>query len=183
MTRSSQQRTFLRPILVLTVICLVTSVLLALTNAVTAPIIAATEDATAEAAKREVLPDADRFEVVTVSGLPGSITEVDRAVNGCGYVFLITGNGYGGKDTLHLICGINSDGAITATKTLSHAETAGLGAKVSEPAFQSQFPGKNSNTLSDVATISGATFSSNYYISSIKDAFTAYELVKGGTGQ
>ena len=42
MTQTIKKHAFLRPILVLTVICLVTSVLLALTNAVTAPIIAAT---------------------------------------------------------------------------------------------------------------------------------------------
>lgn len=45
MTQTIKKHAFLRPILVLTVICLVTSVLLALTNAVTAPIIAATERA------------------------------------------------------------------------------------------------------------------------------------------
>ena len=41
MTQTIKKHAFLRPILVLTVICLVTSVLLALTNAVTAPIMAA----------------------------------------------------------------------------------------------------------------------------------------------
>ena len=75
MTQTIKKHAFLRPILVLTVICLVTSVLLALTNAVTAPIIAATERAAAEAAKREVLPGADTFEVLQVAGLP----EIGRA--------------------------------------------------------------------------------------------------------
>ena len=75
MTQTIKKHAFLRPILVLTVICLVTSVLLALTNAVTAPIIAATERAAAEAAKREVLPGADTFEVLQVAGLPETVTE------------------------------------------------------------------------------------------------------------
>ena len=77
MTQTIKKHAFLRPILVLTVICLVTSVLLALTNAVTAPIIAATERAPAEAAKREVLPGADTFEVLQVAGLPETVTEAD----------------------------------------------------------------------------------------------------------
>ena len=178
MTQTIKKHAFLRPILVLTVICLVTSVLLALTNAVTAPIIAATERAAAEAAKREVLPGADTFEVLQVAGLPETVTEADRAANGCGYVFLLTGAGYGGKDTLNLICGMDASGRITATRTLSHEETAGLGAKVAEDPFQSQFAGLDRAALDQADAISGATFSSHYYISAIRDAFTAYTLVK-----
>ena len=162
MTQTIKKHAFLRPILVLTVICLVTSVLLALTNAVTAPIIAATERAAAEAAKREVLPGADTFEVLQVAGLPETVTEADRAANGCGYVFLLTGDGYGGKDTLNLICGMDASGRITAPRTLSHEETAGL----------------DRAALDQADAISGATFSSHYYISAIRDAFTAYTLVK-----
>ena len=90
---------------------------------------------------------------------------------------MITCNGYGGKNTMNLICGIDSDGKIVATQTLSHAETAGLGSKTTEPDVRDQFVGVDSS-LSGVDTISGATFSSNYYIEGINSAFEAFEIVK-----
>ena len=47
---------------------------------------------------------------------------------------------------------------ITATRTLSHEETAGLGAKVAEDPFQSQFAGLDRAALDQADAISGATF-------------------------
>ncbi len=169
---------FIKPIGVLFLICIVMGALLALTNRVTAPIIEETEARQAEEARIEVMPDADGFELLTVEGLPDTITEVYRATNDVGYVFMILSNGYGGKNTLSMICGVDMDGKITDSKVLSHSETAGLGSRVTEDSFRSQFVGKDSS-LEGVDTISGATFSSTYYINAIQDVFTAYEMVKG----
>lgn len=179
MTKTSNVKTdFVQPILILTVICLVASALLAWINGITKPIIEETEAAIAAEARKEVLPEADDFTAVDAALPDGSfVTEVYKANNGAGYVFMITCNGYGGKNTMNLICGIDGDGKIVATKTLSHAETAGLGSKTAEDDFRNQFVGADSS-LSGVDTISGATFSSNYYIEGIRSAFEAYELVK-----
>lgn len=175
---SNVKSDFVAPILTLTLICLIVSALLAFTNNVTAPIIEETEAAIAEAARSEVLPDADSFTQVNVE-LPEDsfVTAVYKADNGAGYVFMITCNGYGGKNTMNLICGIDSNGLIVYSKTLSHAETAGLGSKTADDDFRLQFCGQDAS-LSGVDTISGATFSSNYYIEGIQSAFEAYELVK-----
>lgn len=173
---------FVAPIGVLFIICVVMAALLALTNGITAPIIAEAEAKEAEEARIAVMPEADGFELVDmdeVEGESSTITEVYRATNGVGYVFMITSDGYGGKDTLSMICGIDADGNITDTKVLSHSETAGLGSKVTGDDFRSQFLGKDS-ALEGVDTISGATFSSTYYISAIRNAFAAYDLVKEG---
>lgn len=177
-SKSNVKADFVMPILVLTLICLVMSALLAVINNVTAPIITETENAIAEAARAEVLPEADSFTQVDVD-LPEDsfVTAVYKADNGVGYVFMITCNGYGGKGTMNLIVGIDSDGCIVYSKTLSHAETAGLGSKTADDDFRLQFSGKDSS-LSGIDTISGATFSSNYYIEGIRSAFEAYELVK-----
>lgn len=176
-SKSSVKADFVMPILVLTLICLVMSALLAFTNKVTEPIIEETEAAIAEAARAEVLPEADGFTEMDVAIPEGnSVTAVYEATNGAGYVFMITCDGYGGKDTMKLICGIDSNGCIVYTKTLSHAETAGLGSKTAEDDFRLQFSGQDSS-LSGVDTISGATFSSNYYIGGIEDAFAVYELI------
>jgi electron transport complex protein RnfG len=166
------------PILVLTLICLAMSAVLAFTNNVTDPIITETEAAIAEAARSEVLPDADGFTQVDVDLPEGSfVTAVYKANNDAGYVFMITCNGYGGKNTMNLICGINNEGQIVYSKTLSHSETAGLGSKTADDGFRLQFSGKDAS-LDGIDTISGATFSSNYYIEGIQSAFEAYELVK-----
>lgn len=178
MSKSNVKADFVMPILVLTLICLVMSAILAFLNNVTAPIIEETENAIAEAARSEVLPEADGFTQVDVDLPDGSfVTAVYEANNGVGYVFMITCNGYGGKNTMNLICGMDADGLIVATKTLSHAETAGLGSKTADEGFRSQFTGKDAS-LEGVDIIGGATFSSNYYIEGIRSAFEAYELVK-----
>ena len=178
-TKSSVVSDFVLPIGVLLLICIVASALLAYTNSVTAPIIAASEEEAARQARIAVLPEADDFEEIQADGLPDSITQVYRATNDVGYVFMITSDGYGGRDTLSMICGIDSEGHITDTQVLSHEETVGLGSKITGDDFRSQFVGKDAG-LEGVDIISGATFSSNYYINAIRDAFTAYDLVKEG---
>ena len=179
MTKSSNVKAdFVMPILVLTLICVAASALLAWVNGVTQTIIDEKEAAIAAEARKEVLPEADDFTLMDTALPEGSfVTAAYQANNGTGYVFMITCNGYGGKNTMNLICGIGTDGKIVATKTLSHEETAGLGSKTAEDDFRSQFTGEDAS-LANVDTISGATFSSNYYIEGITSAFEAYELVK-----
>lgn len=178
-TKSSVVSDFVLPIGVLLLICIVASALLAYTNSVTAPIIAASEEEAARQARIAVLPEADGFEELQVDGLPETVTGVYEATNGVGYVFMLTADGYGGRDTLSITCGIDSEGKITDTQVLSHEETVGLGSKITGDDFRSQFVGKDAS-LEGVDIISGATFSSNYYINAIRDAFTAYDLVKEG---
>ena len=178
--KSNVMTDFGAPIIVLVLICAIMSGLLAVTNKITAPIIAAAEEEANRAARLEVLPSADDFEEVTVfgGGLPDSITGIYKATNGAGYTFSITAQGYGGKNTLKMTIGIDADGKITDTKVLSHKETAGLGSKITTDAFRGQFPGKDAS-LEGVDNISGATFSSNYYRAAIADAYTAYGMVAG----
>lgn len=178
-TKSSAVSDFVLPIGVLLLICIVASALLAYTNSVTAPIIAASEEEAARQARIAVLPEADDFEEIQVDGLPDSITQVYRSTNDVGYVFMLTADGYGGRDTLSITCGIDSEGKITDTQVLSHSETVGLGSKITGDDFRGQFTGKDSN-LEGVDIIGGATFSSNYFIGAIRDAFTAYDMVKEG---
>lgn len=170
-----ERKEFFKPIAVLVTICLVISAALAFTNNMTAPVIQAEKQAEATAARQEVLPEADGFEEMTLTGLPETVTAVYKASNGVGYVFMLTAKGYGGD--MELICAIGSDGKLVNCETLSHSETSGLGSKTADEPFRSQFVGKDSS-LDGVDTISGATISSKAYIGAIRDAFTAYELVK-----
>ena len=169
---------YVKYVAVLGTICLVMSLMLALINSVTKPVIEATETAMADAARTEVLPEADGFTLIDVE-LPEDslVTEVYEADNGAGYVFMITGDGYGGRDTLKISCGIDAEGNIVDTKVLSHKETAGLGTKIMEEEFAGQFRGLPYDELEDVDRISGATISSNHFIDEIRSAFEAYEIV------
>lgn len=182
-TKSSVMTDFGAPIIVLVLICVIMSALLALTNDATAPIIAEAERRANEEARLEVLPDADSFEKVEAGNLPGAVKEVYRAANGAGYTFSITAEGYGGKNTLKMVVGIDAEGKITGTKVLAQSETPGLGAKiVSDPNFSAQFPGKDAGYVSDIKnidTISGATRSSNFYRLALTYAFEAFDMVKG----
>lgn len=176
MTKFKENKQYIMCVVVLTAICLFISGALALVNDITLPVITEAGIARAEAARIEVLPEADGFEEVILEGKPDSVTQIFEATNGAGYVMMLTVKGYGGN--IELICGINSEGRITQTKTLSHGETAGLGAKIDTEEYKSQYVGKDSS-LEGVDAISGATISSTAYKNAINDAFTAYEMAAG----
>lgn len=171
------KKDIIKPVAVLVCICFVVTALLAYINSVTAPIIKAADEKAAAQARMEVLSDADDFELMNVKKLPECVSEVYKAKNGAGYVFMLTVKGYGGD--MKLICGINSDGEIEQTKTLSHSETSGLGSKTAEDPYRKQYSGKSEKTVDEVDAVSGATISSNAYIKAVKDAFKAYDMVKG----
>ena len=179
MTKSSTVKAdFVLPIAVLTIICLVCSGLLGYINSITKPIIADTEARIAAEARTEVLPDADSFTKLDWTQPEGSfVTEAYKADNGAGYVFMITGNGYGGKGTMKLIVGMDANGTVVRTKTLQHAETAGMGSKTADDPYRSQWTGITADTTDKVDAITGATFSSNYYMESMLSAFEAFESV------
>lgn len=166
----------IKPILVLTGICLVVSALLAYVNTVTSPVIAEAEQKAAQEAMAEVLPEASSFEMISIKDAPDRVNGAYRAENGAGYVFMLTTKGYGGD--MKLICGIKSDGTIEACKTLSHSETSGLGSKTAEDPYKSQYCGKSADTLNKVDAISGATISSTAYKSAVEDAFEAFNSIK-----
>lgn len=166
----------IKPVIVLVCICLVVTALLAYINSVTSPIIAKAEEEKTQQAMSEVLCEADGFEKLEIENLPDRVTEVYTATNGVGYIFMLTTKGYGGD--MKLICGMNAEGVIEQCKTLSHAETSGLGSKTAEDPYRNQYCKKSADTLSEVDAITGATISSNAYKNAIEDAFKAYDMVK-----
>lgn len=175
--KNSIVKDFVMPIAVLTVICLVISGALALTNSATAPVIAAANAQREEQARKEVLPTADSFTQLTLEGAPSTVKEAYKAVNGVGYVFSLTTKGYGGD--LNIVCGIDAEGKIVLTKLLPHNETQGMGSKAGDEPYASQYIGKDAS-LEGVETITGATITTAAYQAAISDAFTAYNMVKEG---
>lgn len=165
-----------KPIVVLSAICIITAALLGATYNVTAPKIAAAEKAASDAAMTEVLPSASTFTEITVEGVEGLLAAA-KDEGGAGYAFKVQDKGFGGAYVV--MVGIGSDGKITGTKLLDNAETPGLGSKTGVPAFTDQFLGKDS-TLEGVETVTGATISSDAFIRAVGTAYKAYAAVGEG---
>lgn len=167
---------FIRPILVLTLVSLVVSGALALLNGITEPVIAKAAAERAEAAMFEIIPEADGFESVPLEGLPESILEVYISTNDVGFIFVVGAVGYGGE--IRLLCGVGTDGRMIRCTTLEHAETKGLGSRITEQRFENQFIGVDFK-LVGVEAITGATVSSGAYIGAVSDALAAHSVCSG----
>ena len=175
---SSTWNDLLKPVVVLTVICLVVSGLLGLTNSITDPIIKKNAALAADAARIELLPEAtDGFEKVDCD-MTG-ITEMYKAKNGSGYVISSTAKGYGGA--IEYMSAYNMDGEIVNLKVLSCNVTPGLGMKIVERNFLDQFVGKNEDlSKSNIDVITGATISSSATIEAMNYARAAFNQIAKG---
>lgn len=93
-----------------------------------------------------------------------------------------TVSGYGGD--IEIFLGVTNEGEIEGMKVVSHAETVGLGAKVANADFQSQFIGKGTNEAikvtksnpkeDEISAVAGATFSSKSITSAVNNAMDIY---------
>jgi len=131
--------------------------------------------------------DADATASGSVDGTSGSslvatIHEIYRGLDANGktaaVAFVVDANGYGG--TIRMIVGVEPAARkLTQIKVLEHAETPGLGARITEPAFLRQFENKSIDDAfaakQDVDAIAGATVSTIAVASTIKSALTEVE--------
>ncbi len=165
----------IKNISVLVCICVVITVILAITNSITAPIIAKNESAAANEALLKVMPEGTGFEQVDISGytLPATVTEVYKENNGKGYVIKLTTTGY--APGMVIMCGINSDGVVTGAVCLSSNETLSK-----EKAYGESFKDKNAEEVESTDIIAGATMTTSAYKNAIKDAFNTVTILGGG---
>ncbi len=164
-----------KSIVVLTAICGVISLLLAATNALTAPIIEKNQNAAANEALKVVMPNGTDFEKMDISSfeLPATVNEVHKEAGG-GYVVKLTTTGYGSGFVI--MCGVNADGTVSGAVCLSSNETLGH-----EKTFGDNFAGKNSEGVDAVDTISGATKTTAAYRDAVKDAINTATILGGGS--
>ncbi len=168
--------------IILTLITLVAGTALAFVYSITKEPIALVESkATAEAYKT-VFADAKEFEelefndkITTNNSTIYAVSKAKSDENTLGYVMTVSSKGYGGE--IKLAIGINLDGKITGISILDASnETPGLGAKVTEDKFTSQFKGiKSGEVDSKVDAISGATFSTNGVKNAVSSALDYFE--------
>ena len=164
---------------ILALICVVAAGLLAVVNTLTGPKILAAALLEEQAALKEVMPLSVKFSAVK-SNVDKSVLyykAFDQQEKLMGFVFKASGKGY--SSVIETLAGIFLDGKISAIKIISLNETPGLGMRVTEDKFRSQFNHQNSLDLLGVEAIAGATISSRAVIDSVmKKAQEIKELIK-----
>ncbi len=166
---------YFKSVIALTAICAVISILLAVTNLITAPIIEKNASAAANEALLVVYPDGGDFTQVDISTfqLPATVTDAYQASNG-GYVVKLLTSGYGAN--MVLMCGIDGNGTVTGATCLSSSETLGY-----EKTYGDSLAGKTVADIDAVETISGATMTTSGYKNAVKDALNATIILGGGS--
>ncbi len=176
---------------VLLVISVVVALLLAFTNSVTNDKIAENSRAEQNAAKKEVMKEADEF--IDLNYSKGNVGAVYQAKSGgkeCGWCVSVAPNGYGGE--FDLMVGISPDFKVTGIKVVSNSETAGLGAKCTEESFSGQFAEKTTPVKvikngepsdNEIVAITGATITSQAVADGVNEAVGAIKEIGGGANE
>ncbi len=168
-------KNYIKSVGALTVICCVIALLLAVTNAVTAPMIEKNASAEANAALLVVMPDGEGFEPVDISSyeLPSTVNEVYKETNG-GYVVKMTTSGYGSG--MVIMCGVDGNGVVTGATCLASSETLGY-----EKTYGESTVGASVDTIDTVDTVASATKTTLAYRNAVKDALNTAVILGGGS--
>ena len=175
----------------LLIISAIAALLLAFTNNVTADTIAKRNEQANAEARKLVLESAQDFEEVKDAKTDNSkgvkVSEIyeakDASGHTVGYTLKVLPSGYGG--TIELMVGIDSaNGQVSGINVVSNSETAGLGAKATDPEFSDQYKGKPLEELSvlkngtpgdtEIKAISGATITSTAVTNGVDAAIEVY---------
>jgi electron transport complex protein RnfG len=153
--------------LVLTLVCLIAAGLLGFTYDLTKEKIDAKANEKTYATLKLIFTDADKFK-----------TEKDYFIaekNGqiIGYAAIASSPGY--SSVLKILVGMDMSKKVAGIRILEQTETPGLGTRVTEPEFYSQFSGLGSQEMElkknggGVDGITGATISSRAVTNGVKD--------------
>lgn len=153
--------------LILLIITAVSASILAVTNDITQAVILERKAEAIKGNLMTLIPDADDFAMLQGVSSSG-VTEVYEGTKGgapIGYVFKASGNGYGGA--VEVLVAVSSEGKIIGVEVGDNSETPGIGDRVKNPEFTSQFIDKDTSSEVKVDAISGATRSSNAVMSAV----------------
>ncbi len=190
---------------ILTAFTVILGFLLGLVYEITKQPIADADAATAQAAYKQVFEDADSFEAlegfdkdaateeVVAAGYTDSIDDIqvakDASGETLGYVVTVTAKD-ASQSTITFSVGIQNDGTVNGYSITDISETPGLGMKVEEEDFYSQFQGKLVDTFTvvkntpaaddEIEAISGATISSKAMANGVNAALTYFRAELGG---
>ena len=168
-----------KPVVVLSVISLVVSLLLAVVNSMTAPVIAENERAATLAAYVDVMPsvsDANTLEEVsgyTTANVSGAVKAEDGSM-----AIKAEESGFDGG-IVTVIVGLDANGTETGIWVDASTQTKGIGSAVAEDDFLKQFDGLDCTQSvvmgqNGVDGKSGATFSSKALFAALNDIVNCY---------
>jgi electron transport complex protein RnfG len=180
-------KTILKTALILFVVCGLAAGLLAFVNLGTKDRIAAFAKEEQEAAMKQVFPQADSFTELPPRPGAAEVQDWDAVKAGAvvGSVHIEKPMGYSGE--IQVMFGVDSSGALTGIRVLSHTETPGLGAKITTAGFDDQFAGKHVEQVvlkkdspsGAIDAISAATISSRAVTRAVHDGMAAAESAGG----
>ena len=178
MSKNSTWESTVKPVVVLSVIALIVSLLLALVNSFTAPIIEENLKAATLAAYVDVMPTvssaSDLDEVTDFS--TENVTGVVKATDGS-IAIKAEEKGFDGG-ILTVIMGFDANGAETGIWVDASTQTKGIGSNVSTDDYLAQFNGmdgtKNIVMNQDFDAYSGATISSTALFAAINDCINCF---------
>jgi electron transport complex protein RnfG len=183
----AKESSFKNMVITLSVICLICSALLVVVYSVTKAPIEAAELAKINNAIKAVVPECDNNPSEEMMEVEGSVVYPAK-VNGniVGYAIKVKASGFGGP--IQMMVGFNADGTIYNTSVISHAETPGLGAKITgEIPTRTQIVGKNpaSSNLTvtkdggEIDAITASTITSRAFLKGVEAAYKVFvELQK-----
>lgn len=150
-------------VIVLTLVCAITSAVLGGVNAITKDRIAQIKEDKTNAALAEVLPIEENDAYTELTDFQGdkAVTHVWQAE--AGYVVQMDISGAQGM--IDMVVGVNQEGAVTGVSIIGHGETPGLGAKATEVEFRDQYLGITGSAAltksgGTVEALTGATITS-----------------------
>lgn len=144
-------------------------------------------DAKAKAEAAYAVYTASKLSEVTLpEGASKNVLKAYKTESG-NYVFELQAAGYGingeyyaSGEYIKLQVAISAEGKIISTLTTYENETDGIGDVCATPEYYEKFNGTTSETYTGVENVSGATVTTSAYKSAIKQAFAAFDLMKGG---
>lgn len=168
------KKEYIKCVAVLTVICLVVAVLLAVTNSFTAPVIAENKAKTIQASLQQVIPGGSFEELALPADAPETVTALYRETSGKGYVAVLAATSQYSNGDMGITAAIGTDGSISAVSITGYYESKDFG----RDTYPQTFIGATADTVMDVDVFSGATYSSNAFKEALADALATYSMVK-----
>ena len=169
MNKNSSWETSVKPVVVLSVIALIVSLLLAMVNSFTAPIIEDNQKAATLAASASELEEVTDY---TTENITGAVKATDGSL-----AIKAEEKGFDGG-ILSVIIGFDTNGTVTGIWVDASTQTKGIGSNVATDSFLAQFDGmdgtQNITLGQGYDAYSGATISSKALFAAINDCINCY---------
>ncbi|MCR4925837.1 MAG: FMN-binding protein [Clostridiales bacterium] len=182
------KKQILIPAAALVAICLVATLLLAITNKITQPKIEQLNIITEQETKLKVFENATAFSDAKKYNLDGVeytyYDALDEDSNVIGTVVVSASKGYGGD--VKIMTGVDADGKVTGVEILDINETAGLGMNAKGEDFRKQFIGKSEKISviknksaegNEIVALTGATITSKAVTNAVNIALSVQKGV------